>query len=86
MAQLVDLIVDGGVLFNVGVRGGNVGLGLVVVIIGYKVFYCVIREKLLELTIELCCQSLIVRYYQSRLIQPLNDISHGKGLAGTRNP
>ena len=31
-------------------------------------------------------QGLVVRNYQRGLIQSLNDIGHGKGLAGTRHP
>ena len=60
VAQLVNLIVDGGVLLDVGVGGGDVCLGLVVVVVGDKILHGVLREELLKLAVELCCQGFIV--------------------------
>ena len=54
VAQLVNLVIDGGILLDVGVGGWHVGLRLVVVVVGHKIFYCVTRKILFELTIELC--------------------------------
>ena len=53
--------------------------------LGHKILHCILREKFLELTVQLCSKGLIVRYYQSRLIQLLDDIRHSKCLTGTRN-
>ncbi len=59
MAQLVDLVVDGGVLLDVGVGGGDVGFGLVVVVVGDKILHRVIREELLELAVKLGASVLL---------------------------
>jgi hypothetical protein len=53
--------------------------------LAYKIFYRVLREKFLELTVELTRQSLIVRNDQSRLVEGGYDICHRKGLARTRD-
>ena len=45
VAQLVDLLVDRGVLLDVGVRAGDVGLGLVVVVITDEILDGVFREE-----------------------------------------
>ena len=60
MAQLINLIVDGRVLLNVSVCGRDIGLGLVVVVVGDKILHRVLREELLKLTVELCCKGFIV--------------------------
>ena len=82
MAQPVDLLVDGGVLLNIGVRVGDIGLGLVVVVVGNEVFHRVIREKLPEFAAKLGCQGLVVGQHQGWPVQLLDDGSHGEGLAG----
>ena len=45
MAQAVDLIVDQRVLLNVHILAGNVGLRLVVVVVGNKILHRRIRKK-----------------------------------------
>ena len=54
-------------------------------IIGYKILHRILREKFLELAVELRRQRLIVRNDQSRFIELCNDICHGKSLAGAGN-
>jgi hypothetical protein len=49
MSQAVDLVVDRRVLLDVEVLMGNVGLGLVVVVVGDEVLDLVLREELAEL-------------------------------------
>ena len=82
-AQLVDFVIDGRILCDIGIGRRHVSLRLVIVVVGDKVFYRIFREKFLELAVQLSSQGLIVRYDQSGLLQLLNDIGHGKGLAGT---
>ena len=60
MAKLVNLIIDRAVLLDIGIAGGNIGLRLVIIIVGDKVFYGIVREKLLKLTVELTGQGLVV--------------------------
>ena len=59
VAQPVDLVVDGRVLLDVGVRGRDVGLGLVVVVVGDEVLHPVVGEELLQLRGQLGGQRLV---------------------------
>ncbi len=85
VAHAVDLLVDGGFLVDVGVRTGDVGLGLIVVVVGHEVLDRVVGEKLLHLAVELGGEGLVVRHDQRRTLQRLDDVSHGEGLARTGN-
>ena len=86
VAQALDLIVDGAVLFYKGIRVGDVGLRLVVVIVGDKVLHGVVGEELLELLTELGGQGLVVGQDQGGPLDPLNDLGHGEGLARAGDP
>ena len=86
MAHPVDGLVDGGVLFDVEVRLGDVGFGLVVIVITDKIFDGVVREKLLELTVELGRQGLVGGQDQGGEIHLDDDIGHREGLAGAGDP
>ncbi len=79
--QLVELLVDRGFLLDVEVPGGNVGFGLVVVVITYKIFDRIAGKELLELVVKLGGQGFIVRQDQRRAVGLLNDLGHGEGLA-----
>ena len=81
VAQLVDLVVDAGVLLDVGVGGGNVGLGLVVVVVGDEVADRVVREQALELVVELGGERLVGRDHQRRLVHVGDHVGHREGLA-----
>ena len=59
-AQPLDLLVDGGIFFNVGVRARDVGLGLVVIEVADKIFDGVVGEELLELAVELGGEGLVM--------------------------
>ena len=59
MAQLLHLLVDGGVLLDERIRGGDIGLGLVIVVIRNEVHHRVVREELLELACKLRGKRLI---------------------------
>ena len=80
--QLVYFVVDGEVLFYIGVRRGQVGFGLVIVVIGYVIFHCVIREESLELAVELCRQRLVMAQYERRLVDVGYDVGNGECLSG----
>jgi hypothetical protein len=69
-AELVELVVDGGFFFDVEVAGGDVGLGLVVVVVGDEVLDCVVGEELLELVIELRGERLVVREDERGAVGP----------------
>ena len=76
MPQLVDHFIDGGVLGDIGVTGGNIGLRLIVVVIADKILDRVIGKKGLELIIELGRQRFIGRNHKGRHGQRRNDIGH----------
>ena len=59
-SQFFDFLVNGEVLFNVGIGGRDVRLGLVVVIVADEILDEVIREKLFELTVQLSSQRFVV--------------------------
>ena len=81
--QPVDLVVDGAVLFNIGIGGGNIGLRLVVVVVGDKVFHRVVGEKTAHLGADLAGQGLVGLQDQGGAVAPGNDVRHGEGLART---
>ena len=83
MAQAVDLVVDGAVLFNIGIRGGNVGLRLVVVVVGDKILHGILREKAAHLSTNLACQRFVRLQNQRRAVAPGNDVRHRECFAGT---
>ena len=86
MAQALDLVIDGAVLFDIGICRGDIGFGLVVVVVGDKIFYRVVREKLPEFGAELGRQGFVVGQDQGGAVQPLDDVGHGKGLSGAGDP
>ena len=77
----LDLLVDRGVLLDVDVALGDVGLGLVIVVIADEVADRVVREELVELGVELGRQGLVVRHDQRRLAVLGNHVGHGERLA-----
>ena len=82
VTQLVDLFVDVGVLGDVGVGAGDVGLGLVVVVVGDEVLDGVLGEELLELGAELGGERPVGRQHERRPLPALDDVGHREGLAG----
>ena len=49
--KLVYLLIDRGILGNVGIRRRNISLRLVIIIVGHKILHCILREVLLELAV-----------------------------------
>jgi hypothetical protein len=80
--QPVDLLVDIGILFDVQIVPGNVGLGLVVVVVGDEVFDRIVGEEVAELGIELGCQRLVVSKHQCGLLHLLDDVGDDVSLPG----
>ena len=81
MAQLVDLVIDRRVLLDVAVSAGNIGLRLVIVVVGNEVFHGVLREEFLEFRAELGGEYFVVSKYKSWLVDLSDDIGHGEGLS-----
>ena len=85
VAQPVDLLVDGGILFDVGIAGGDVGLGLVVVVIADEIFHRAVREKGAQLAAQLGGQRFVVGQHQRGLLDFFDDGGHGEGFAAAGN-
>ena len=86
MAQPVDGFVDGGVLLDIEVRLRHVGLGLIIIVVTYKILHRVFRKELLELAVELGRQGLVGGQHQRGQIHRGDDVGHREGLAGTGHP
>ena len=84
MPEFFDLIVDGGVLLDIGVRRGNVSLGLVVVVVADEVDDRVFREELLHLGRDLRGERLVGLHDERGLADLLDGLRHGEGLAAAR--
>ncbi len=80
-AQPVKLVVDGGLLFNVGVRRRQVRFGLVIVVIADEIFHRVLREEIAEFVEELRRERLVVREHQRRPVHVGDDLGHRERLA-----
>ena len=59
-AEFIDLVVDGKVLFNIGIRNGDVGFRLIVIVIGNEILYGIVREKRFEFSVQLRGQGFVV--------------------------
>jgi hypothetical protein len=86
VAQFINLLVDVYLFFNVGIGAGDLGFGLVVVVVADEVLHGIIGEELAELGVELGSQRLVVADDQRWLLHPGDSVSHGEGLAATGNP
>ena len=49
VTQAVNLLIDGRILFDIGVRMGNIGFRLIVVVVGDEILHRVIWKKLPKL-------------------------------------
>ena len=85
-AHLLDVGVDRRVLLYISVGGWDVGLGLVVIVIGDEVLDGVVGEKLPEFAVQLGRQGLVMGQHQGRALDLLDDVGHGEGLARARDP
>ena len=84
-SQLLQLVVDAQVLFDICVGHREIGLRLVVIVVRDEVLHGVLREETLELPVELRRKCLVVTQDQGGTLQPLDDVGHREGLAGARD-
>ena len=82
-AHLFDVFVDGGVFFDEGVRSGDVGFRLVVVVVGNEVFDGVVREEFAHFAVKLGSESFVRREDERGALRAGDDVRHGEGFAGT---
>jgi hypothetical protein len=85
-AHLFDVLVDGAVFLDVEVALGNIGLGLVIIVIADKVFDGILRKELAKFAVKLCRQSFIGRKDDGRAPQAGDHVGHGEGFARPRHP
>jgi hypothetical protein len=85
VAHAVDLLVDGGFLLDIGIGARDVGLGLVIVVVGNEILDRIVREEALELGIELGGEGLVGREDQCRPLGLGDDLGGGEGLARARD-
>ncbi|MET3797879.1 hypothetical protein ABIC14_002852 [Pseudomonas sp. PvP046] len=65
---------------------GDIGFGLVVVVVGNEVFHGVVREKRLEFAIQLRGQGLVRRQHQRRALDLRNHVGDAERLARAGHP
>ena len=81
VAHAVDLLVDRGILLDVGVGARDIGLRLVVIVIADEILDRVVGKEAPELAVELRRQRLVGRQDQGRALGLLDHLRHGEGLA-----
>ncbi len=83
--HLIDSLIDGRVLLDVRIRAGDIGLGLIIIVVTHKILYGVAGEERLEFRVKLGCQGLVVGNDKRRPLDPLDHIRNREGLPGTRD-
>ena len=81
MPQLIDLLIDGGILFNINIRLRYISLRLVIIIIADKVLHGIVWEKFLKLAAKLRSQNFIRSHDQRGSLETSDNVGHGKSLA-----
>ena len=81
MPEALDHVVDRGVLLDVGVGRRDVGLGLVVVVVGDEVLHRVLGEGLAELVRELRRERLVGRDHDRGSLDALDHVGDRERLA-----
>ena len=81
MPHPVDRLVHRAFLLDVGVGARNIGLGLVVVVVGDEILDRVVGKEALEFAIELRGEDLVGGEDQRGALQLLDHLGHGEGLA-----
>ncbi|MBV6417344.1 MAG: hypothetical protein CMLOHMNK_02006 [Steroidobacteraceae bacterium] len=80
-AHLLDVLVDRGVLLDVGIARRDVRFRLVVIVVRDEVLDGILREELAELAIELRGERLVVRDHERRPLHLRDDIRDRECLA-----
>ena len=81
VAHAVDLLVDVGFLLDIGVGARNVGLRLIIVVVGDEILDRIVGKEAPELAVELRGQRLVGRENERRALRRLDHLGHGEGLA-----
>ena len=79
--QRLEVLVDRGILLDVDVGRGDVGLGLVVVVVRDEVLDRIARQELLHLAVQLRGEGLVVREDERGLAVGRDGVGQGHRLA-----
>src|SRR3989344_1792717 len=85
MTKTINLLIDHGVLLNASVGSRDIGLRLIIIVIGNKIVNRVIGKKIFILLCELGSQSFIMSNNQSWLLVISNDVRHRESFARSRD-
>jgi len=83
--QALELLVYVAVLFDEKILPGDVSLGLIIIVVADEILDVILRKKAFKFTIKLCRERFVMRHYESRNSEALDDICHGKSFARARN-
>ena len=86
VSHLIDVFVDLGVFFDIGVRGGDISFRLIIIIIADEKLDGILRKEFFELAVKLGSQGLVMGDDQGRLLNLFNYVGHGEGLPRTGHP
>ena len=86
MAKPVDLIIDLGIFFDIGIGLGDIGFWLIVIVITDEILDGVFREEGLELRVELGGEGFVMGEDECRAVEGLDDVGDGERLARAGDP
>jgi hypothetical protein len=86
MPHTIYLFIDRSFFFNIGIGLGQIGLGLVIIVIADKISHRVIREKRFKLIVKLGCKSFIMSEHQGRFLHLFYDVGNSISFSGSRYP
>ena len=81
VTQLFHLFINGGILFNEGVRGRYVRFGLIVIVVTHEVHHGIVGKEFLQLGSQLRRKRFIGSQHKGWLLNGLDGFSHGVGFA-----
>ena len=73
------------VLFDEKILPGDVGLGLIVIVVADEILDVILREKALKFAIKLRRERFIMRHYERGNSEALDDICHAESLTRAGN-
>ena len=85
MAQLVNLVINRAVLFNISIGCRDICFGLIIIVIRNEIFNGVFGKEFLKLAAELRRKSFVVGKNKGWLINLFNNVCHCKGFTRACN-
>ena len=81
MPHLIDGVIDRRILLDISVGSRNIGLGLVIIVVGDEILNRIVGKQLAKFAEQLRRQGLVRGHDQGRPLHPGHNLGHGKGLA-----